>query len=81
MKMKYKLNSARDIDRDEPDVFILNLPAGFRFDEGNSPNDRSHVRGYDTMKELRAELKAGFVVECDCPSCLLKLKENENAQR
>lgn len=67
--MKYKLNITRDIDADEPDVYILNLPAGFRFDEESSPNDRSHVRGYDSMRELRADVKAGAVIPCDCSGC------------
>ena len=67
--MKYKLNAAQDIDSDEPGVYILNLPKGFRFDEESSPNDRIHVRGYDTMKELRADVKAGVVIECGCSGC------------
>jgi hypothetical protein len=67
--MKYKLNAARDIDSDEPGVYILNLPAGYRFDEESSPNDRSHVRGYDTMRELRHDIKVGNVIPCDCSSC------------
>jgi hypothetical protein len=67
--MKYKLNISRDIDSDEPDVYILNLPAGFCFDEESSPNDRSHVRGYDSMHELRADVKAGAVISCDCSGC------------
>ncbi len=66
--MTYKLNIARDIDTDDG-VFILNLPAGFRFDEQSPPNDRSHVRGYDSMRELRADIKAGAVVPCDCSGC------------
>jgi hypothetical protein len=66
--MKYKLNVSRDVDTDEPDVYILNLPAGYRFDEESSPNDRSHVRGYDTMRELRADIKFS-VIPCDCTEC------------
>ena len=65
--MKYKLNK-QDIDTDEPDVFILSLPKGFRFDESSSPNDRSHVRGYDTMRELRDDIKHS-VIPCDCNGC------------
>jgi 23S rRNA G2445 N2-methylase RlmL len=64
----YKLNIARDVDSDEPGVYILNLPKGFRFDEHSSPNDRLHVRGYDTMKELRADIKHS-VIPCDCNGC------------
>ena len=66
--MKYKLNVSRDVDSDEPGVYILNLPAGFRFDEASAANDRSHVRGYDTMRELRDDIKHN-VVPCDCNGC------------
>ena len=66
--MKYKLNAARDIDYDEAGVYILNLPDGWRFDECSSPNDRSHVRGYDSMKELRIDIKHS-VIPCDCSGC------------
>lgn len=66
--MKYKLNVARDVDTDEPGAYILNLPRGWRFDEHSSSNDRSHVRGYDSMKELREDTKHS-VVPCDCNGC------------
>ncbi len=66
--MKYKLNVSRDVDTDEPDVFILNLPKGWRFDEIFSNDDASHVRGYDSMKELRDDIKTN-VVACQCKSC------------
>ena len=66
--MKYKLNVSQDIDRDEPGVYILNLPKGWRFDEHSSPNDRSHVRGYDSMKELRDDIKSAVIL-CDCHRC------------
>ncbi len=68
--MQYKLNASRDIDRDEPGVYILNLPKGWRFDEHSSPNDRSHVRGYDSMRELRQDVKSA-VIPCDCSRCLV----------
>jgi len=68
IKMKYKLNVKRDVDTDEPDVYILNLPKGWRFDEDSREDDRSHVRGYDTMKELREDIKYN-VIPCDCGSC------------
>jgi hypothetical protein len=64
----YKLNVARDVDTDEPGVYILNLPNGWRFDEVSSPNDRSHVRGYDSMRELRQDIKLN-VIPCDCLGC------------
>jgi hypothetical protein len=66
--MKYKLDAKRDIDRDEPDVYILNLPSGWRFDEHSSPANRSHTRGYDSMKELREDIKTS-VIPCDCKAC------------
>ena len=53
----------------ESGVYILNLPAGYRFDEASSPDDRSHVRGYDTMRELRHDIKVGNVIPCDCSGC------------
>ena len=63
----YKLNVARDVDTDDG-VYILNLPNGWRFDEISSPNDRSHVRAYDSMRELRQEIKFN-VIPCDCSGC------------
>jgi hypothetical protein len=66
--MTYKLNAARDIDRDEPGVYILNLPKGWRFDEASTPDNRSHTRGYDSMKELREDIKQN-VIACDCRQC------------
>jgi hypothetical protein len=66
--MTYKLNAARDIDRDEPGVYILNLPKGWRFDEASMPDNRSHIRGYDSMKELRKDIKQN-VISCDCHQC------------
>jgi len=65
--MKYKLNISRDVDTDEPDVFILNLPAGFKF--SHDVMDLSHVRGYDSIKEIRKDIKDGWVVSCDCDGC------------
>jgi 23S rRNA G2445 N2-methylase RlmL len=61
--MKYKLNVARDVDTDEPGSYILNLPYGFRFYD-----DLVHVRGYDTMRELREAVRDD-VIPCDCPEC------------
>jgi hypothetical protein len=68
--MKYKLNVKRDVDTDEPGVFILNLPNGWRFDDndGHRPGDYSHVRGYDSMKELRDDIKHA-VIPCQCADC------------
>ena len=66
--MKYKLDVSRDVDTDEPDVFILNLPKGWRLDEPVFGNDVQHVIGFDSMKELRAHIKTG-VVSCNCTGC------------
>lgn len=66
---KYKLNFARDVDTDEPGSYILNLPSGFRFYD-----DLVHVRGYDTIKELKAAVKDD-VIPCDCAQCQAELKE------
>jgi hypothetical protein len=68
LTVKYKLDKARDVDTDEPGSFILNLPKGWRFDEASSPNNRSHVRGYDSMRELRDDAKHS-VIPCDCSGC------------
>ena len=69
--MKYKLDIKRDVDIEggmfsDCVDYILNLPFGFRFDD-----DLVHVRGYDTMKELRESAKRD-VIPCDCKEC----KEN-----
>lgn len=61
--MKYKLNVQRDVDTDEPGSYILNLPNGFRFDD-----DLVHVRGFDSMRELRDAVK-NDVIPCDCSGC------------
>ena len=66
-EMKYKLNFARDVDTDEPDVYILNLPNGFRFD--HDPCAIEHVRAYDTIKEIKDDIK-DFVVPCNCKDCV-----------
>lgn len=59
---RYKLDVKRDVDVDQ-DVYILNLPYGFRFSD-----DIVHVRGYDSMKELRQSVKDD-VIPCDCAEC------------
>ena len=63
---RYKLDVKRDVDVDQ-DVYILNLPYGFRFDD-----DLVHVRGYDSMKELRQAVK-NDVIPCDCNECQTKV--------
>ena len=62
LTMRYKLDVKRDVDADD-DGYILNLPRGFRFDD-----DLVHVRGFDTMRELRAAVKTD-VIECHCSGC------------
>lgn len=61
--MSYKLNFQRDVDTDEPGVYILNLPAGYRFYD-----EVCHVRGFESRAELRDAVK-WQVVPCDCPEC------------
>lgn len=62
--MKYKLNAQRDVDNDEPGSYILNLPNGFRFND-----ELVHVRGFDTMRELRDAVKNNVIL-CGCKGCL-----------
>lgn len=65
--MKYKLNVSRDVDVDgygDDVAYILNLPKGFRFYD-----DLVHIRGYDTMAELRQAMKNDDVIPCDCSGC------------
>jgi hypothetical protein len=64
--MKYKLNVARDVDTDEPGVFILNLPGGWKFT--HDPMALCHTYAYDSMSELRADIKYS-VEPCDCAEC------------
>lgn len=66
--MTYKLNVQRDVDTDEPGVYILNLPGGFRFTY-DPCDDRLHTWAYDSMRELRRDAKR-WVTTCDCPECL-----------
>jgi hypothetical protein len=61
---KYKLNVFRDVDTDEDEGPILNLPAGYRFSD-----EVVHTRGYDTMKELRQAAKDD-VIPCSCKECV-----------
>jgi hypothetical protein len=57
---KYKLRQ-QDIDQDQ-DGLILNLPWGYRFDDNGE-----HVRGFDTITELRSEIK--YIKPCTCADC------------
>jgi len=77
---KYKLNVKRDVDvctsrfSDLTD-YMLNLPYGFRFDD-----EVVHVRGYDSMAELKASAK-NDVVPCNCQSCKEGLMKQRIAKR
>jgi hypothetical protein len=64
--MKYKLDTKRDIDRDEYGGYMLWLPFGFRFND-----DLVHVRGFDTLAEVRAAARED-VIACDCLECAAK---------
>lgn len=64
--MKYKLDVARDVDVFEDNHYsdyILNLPKGFRFYD-----DVVHVRGYDSLADLRKAAKQDVIV-CTCKDC------------
>ena len=62
---RYKLDVKRDVDPDGEDGFILCLPFGWRFYD-----DLVHVRGYDSMKELREDVRSGWIIiPCDCDEC------------
>jgi hypothetical protein len=70
--MGYRLKVSRDVDEDGgsfgTDVsYILNLPHGFRFDD-----DLVHVRGFDSMKELRDAARSD-VIACSCKDCVAGL--------
>jgi hypothetical protein len=65
--MKYRLNVARDVDTDEPDVFILNLPGGWKFN--HDPMSLCHTHAYDSIKELRDDIKHSVEI-CFCPECI-----------
>jgi hypothetical protein len=73
--MKYKLDINRDVDADG-DAYMLWLPFGFRFSD-----DLVHVRGFDTIAEIRQAAK-NDVISCDCNDCKLnseQLKAKEKA--
>lgn len=62
---KYKLDVKRDVDPVGDDGFMLWLPFGWRFYD-----EIVHVRGYDTMKELREDVRSGWmIIPCDCDEC------------
>jgi hypothetical protein len=63
MTDKYKLDVKKDVDVDNGGTYMLWLPYGFRFSD-----EIVHVRGYDSMAELRVSAKRD-VVPCDCADC------------
>ena len=64
--MKYKLNKAHVdiVEGNFGDDILLTLPYGFRFSD-----DIVHVRGFDSIKELRDAVKHD-VIPCDCHECV-----------
>lgn len=70
-EMTYKLNIKRDVDvhggnfLDSTD-YILNTPSGYRIND----IDLVHVRGFDSMEEIKAFVKDGGVIPCNCQECV-----------
>lgn len=68
--MKYKINWSRDVDitgdvfGNEID-FVLNLPKGFKFTD--DPLQPTHVKGYDSKRELLKDIKN--IINCNCEEC------------
>jgi hypothetical protein len=60
---KYKFDRA-DVDVFEDNDIMLTLPYGYRFSD-----DLVHVRGYDTIAEIKQSIKRGDVIPCDCDAC------------
>jgi hypothetical protein len=61
--VKYKFDRA-DVDVFEDNDILLTLPYGYRFSD-----DLVHVRGYDTIAEIKQSIKRGDVIPCDCDAC------------
>jgi 23S rRNA G2445 N2-methylase RlmL len=74
--MRYKLDMRRDVDADEPGVFILNLPYGFRFEDSHEENPE-HVRGFDTVAEVRKAAQ-NDVTTCACRECTANAKTHHD---
>lgn len=69
--MTYKLNIKRDVDIASnfwgtQTNYILNTPSGFRIND----IDLVHVRGFDSMAEIKAFVKDGGVISCNCKECV-----------
>jgi hypothetical protein len=65
--MKYKLDVKRDVDGCEGD-YLLWLPFGFKFFD-----DEVHVRGFDTIAQIRKAAKTDVVV-CECNECIKSIE-------
>jgi hypothetical protein len=61
---KFVLDVKKDVDLDNGGTYMLWLPYGFRFSD-----EVVHVRGYDSLAELRASAKQD-VVPCECADCV-----------
>ena len=69
--MKYKLDWDKHVDIIENDFtggsdYILTLPNGFKFSHDSF--FPTHVRGYDSKRELIKDLK--HIVSCNCKECM-----------
>jgi len=68
IKAKFKLDVAKHVDYyAEDETYMVCLPYGWRFDD-----DIVHTRGYDTLKELKADVKTS-VIPCTCVECKFHL--------
>jgi hypothetical protein len=70
--MAYKLDVQRDVDELPGGTYLHWLPGGFRFTH-DPCDDKLHVWGYDTMRELRRDAKR-WVTTCDCAECQKQMK-------
>jgi hypothetical protein len=74
--MKYPLNVKADVQAFGTDGFMFYLTYGWRFaDDMGIP---SHVRAFDTIKEIREEAKHG-VIACNCKECIDGLANDSSA--
>lgn len=62
-KKYHHIAREESVDVDPDGTLFLWLNYGYTFDR----NEKVHCRGYDTWKELVADLP--YVEECDCDSC------------
>ena len=62
MKQRHKKIEHWDDERSIDNSLIVTLVKGWRFEERGE-----HVRGFDTVKDAMAEVRAAQ--PCDCPVC------------